>query len=156
MGEFGCLVQITASSVTGARGKTAQRIATWLLERNAVHVIASDAHDDKPRKPILSEARDAVSKNFGATSPKPWFLKTRQRSSLAFHFPLLAKPRETHLRNSSARLADSQDRIRITRSVRSRNLRGKLNFTGAAPDMRGFITLHPVYGRPPEFVSIFL
>src|SRR5882724_12712355 len=40
-----------------------------------------------------------------ATSPKPWFLKTRQRSSLAFHFPLLGKPRETHLNNSSARLA---------------------------------------------------
>jgi tyrosine-protein phosphatase YwqE len=40
--------------------------ATWLLERNTVHVIASDAHDDKHRKPILSEARDAVSKSFGA------------------------------------------------------------------------------------------
>jgi tyrosine-protein phosphatase YwqE len=31
-----------------------------------VHVIASDAHDDKYRKPILSEARDAVSRSFGA------------------------------------------------------------------------------------------
>jgi protein-tyrosine phosphatase len=61
----GCLVQITASSITGAWGNTAQRIATWLLERSAVHVIASDAHDEKHRKPILSEARDAVSKNFG-------------------------------------------------------------------------------------------
>src|ERR1043166_8350363 len=40
------------------------------------------------------------------TSPKPWFLKTRRRSSLACHFPLLGKPRETHLRNSSARLVD--------------------------------------------------
>ena len=64
--NLGCLVQITASSVTGAWGNTAQRIATWLLERNAVHVIASDAHDDKHRKPILSEARDAISKSFGA------------------------------------------------------------------------------------------
>ena len=27
---------------------------------------ASDAHDDKHRKPILSEARDAVSRSFGA------------------------------------------------------------------------------------------
>jgi protein-tyrosine phosphatase len=61
----GCLVQITASSVTGAWGNTPQRIATWLLERNAVHVIASDAHDDKHRKPILSEARDVVSRHFG-------------------------------------------------------------------------------------------
>ncbi len=64
--ESGCLVQVTASSVTGSWGETAQRIATWLLERNAVHVLASDAHDEKYRKPILSEARDAVAKRFGA------------------------------------------------------------------------------------------
>src|SRR6476661_5350158 len=55
-----------------------------------------------------------------ATSPRPCFLKTRQRSSLAFHFPLLGDPQEIHLRNSLARLADSQDRRRITRSVRCR------------------------------------
>jgi protein-tyrosine phosphatase len=39
---------------------------TRMPQRNAVHVIASDAHDDKHRKPILSEARDAVSRRFGA------------------------------------------------------------------------------------------
>jgi protein-tyrosine phosphatase len=37
----------------------------WLLEHNAVHVLATDAHDDKNRPPILSEARDAVSKQYG-------------------------------------------------------------------------------------------
>jgi tyrosine-protein phosphatase YwqE len=31
-----------------------------------VHVLATDAHDDKNRPPILSEARDVVSKHFGA------------------------------------------------------------------------------------------
>jgi tyrosine-protein phosphatase YwqE len=36
-----------------------QRIATWLLERNAVHVISSDAHDDKHRKPILARLVDS-------------------------------------------------------------------------------------------------
>jgi protein-tyrosine phosphatase len=38
----------------------------WLLEHDAVHVLATDAHDDRNRPPILSEARDAVSKRFGA------------------------------------------------------------------------------------------
>jgi tyrosine-protein phosphatase YwqE len=38
----------------------------WLLEHDAVHVLASDAHDDKQREPNLSKARDAVSKRFGA------------------------------------------------------------------------------------------
>ena len=64
--DAGCLVQVTASAVTGFWGDTARRIAMWLLENGAVHVFASDAHDDKHRKPILSEARDAVSKRLGA------------------------------------------------------------------------------------------
>ena len=64
--DTGCLVQVTASAVTGCWGDAARRIAWWLLENDAVHVFASDAHDDKQRKPILSEARDAVSKRFGA------------------------------------------------------------------------------------------
>jgi protein-tyrosine phosphatase len=61
----GCLVQVTASAITGFWGNTAQSIALWLLEHNAVHVLATDAHDNKYRKPILSEAYNAVSKRFG-------------------------------------------------------------------------------------------
>jgi len=64
--DLGCLVQVTASAVTGFWGEAARRIAIWLLENDAVHVLASDAHDDRYRKPILSEARDAVSRHFGA------------------------------------------------------------------------------------------
>lgn len=64
--DSGCLVQVTASAVTGFWGDTPQRIAMWLLEQNVVHVLASDAHDDKRRKPILSEAHHYVSRCFGA------------------------------------------------------------------------------------------
>jgi protein-tyrosine phosphatase len=64
--DAGCLVQVTASAITGLWGDTARRIAMWLLENDAVHVLASDAHDDRYRKPILSEARDAVGQHFGA------------------------------------------------------------------------------------------
>jgi hypothetical protein len=38
-------------------------------------VIASDAHDDKHRKPILSDARDAVSNSFGADFAQALFLE---------------------------------------------------------------------------------
>ncbi len=62
----GCLVQVTASAVTGLWGAIAKRSAIWLLEHDIVHVLASDAHNDKHRAPILSEARNAVSKRFGA------------------------------------------------------------------------------------------
>jgi len=61
----GCAVQATASAFTGFWGEQARRCALWLLEREAVHVLATDAHDDRRRVPILSEARSLISKCFG-------------------------------------------------------------------------------------------
>lgn len=63
--ELGCAVQITANALTGFWGQRVARVATWLLEREAVHVIASDAHDTKHRTPILSEARTAAAEIAG-------------------------------------------------------------------------------------------
>ncbi len=56
----GCLVQVTANSVTGFWGSRSKKMVEWLLKREAVHVVASDAHDPEHRKPVLSEAREAV------------------------------------------------------------------------------------------------
>ena len=64
--EQGCLVQVTANAVTGAWGPRSKKMAEWLLKREAVHVIASDAHDPVHRRPIMSEARDAVAELAGA------------------------------------------------------------------------------------------
>jgi protein-tyrosine phosphatase len=54
--KAGCIVQVTASSLTGFWGKPAMKAARWLMKRNAVHVLASDAHNSQRRPPILSEA----------------------------------------------------------------------------------------------------
>jgi protein-tyrosine phosphatase len=54
------VVQVTASALTGAWGERVWRAAKWLLERDAVHVLASDAHDVVHRKPLLSAARTAA------------------------------------------------------------------------------------------------
>ena len=56
----GCLVQITANSLTGYWGEPARRSARFLLEQQAVHVVATDAHDSRRRVPMLSPARQAV------------------------------------------------------------------------------------------------
>jgi protein-tyrosine phosphatase len=61
----GCAVQVTASSLTGGWGTKAARVAEWLLERDAVHVLATDAHDIKHRPPALSAAREKVGKLCG-------------------------------------------------------------------------------------------
>jgi protein-tyrosine phosphatase len=64
--ELGCVVQVTASAVTGAWGSRVLRVAEWLLEREAVHVLATDAHDTKHRVPNLSAARREVEELYGA------------------------------------------------------------------------------------------
>jgi protein-tyrosine phosphatase len=61
----GCLVQITANSFTGHWGRKAKDVAVWLLQKQLVHIIATDAHDLVHRPPVLSAAREFVSAKFG-------------------------------------------------------------------------------------------
>jgi protein-tyrosine phosphatase len=63
--DAGALVQVTANSITGFWGEKARSVSEWLLAQGAVHVIASDAHDPKSRRPVLSEARNTVSRMLG-------------------------------------------------------------------------------------------
>ena len=63
--EQGCVIQMTGSALTGFWGERPRRAAQWLLERQAVHVLATDAHDTEKRIPILSTARDAAAEICG-------------------------------------------------------------------------------------------
>ena len=63
--ELSCVVQMTGSALTGFWGERTQRVAQWLLEHQAVHVLATDAHDTEKRVPILSTARDAAAEICG-------------------------------------------------------------------------------------------
>src|SRR5437899_991705 len=53
----GCLVQLTASCLTGRWGPAAKKAGLTLFRRGLGHVIASDAHSAENRPPVLSEAR---------------------------------------------------------------------------------------------------
>ncbi len=63
--DQGCVVQMTGSALTGFWGERTRRAALWLLEHQAVHVLATDAHDLEKRVPILSTARDAAAEICG-------------------------------------------------------------------------------------------
>jgi len=63
--EEGCLVQVTANSLTGRWGQQALKTAEWLMKREAVHVLASDAHGLDSRPPILSKARQTAAEMVG-------------------------------------------------------------------------------------------
>lgn len=60
MVEKGNLVQVTASSIEGTFGESAQKCALFLLKGRMVHLCASDAHSPRGRKPGLSRARKIV------------------------------------------------------------------------------------------------
>jgi protein-tyrosine phosphatase len=52
----GCLLQVTASSVTGVFGVDSQRCALHLIERDLVTILATDAHNLHKRQPALLPA----------------------------------------------------------------------------------------------------
>jgi protein-tyrosine phosphatase len=64
--EQGCLVQVTANSLTGRFGRRAQEMGIQLIEQGIVHFLATDAHDLESRPPILSKARNIIADKFGA------------------------------------------------------------------------------------------
>ncbi len=73
--EQGCLVQVTANSFTGHWGSRSQKMAEWLLKRQAIHVIASDAHDPARRRPVLSEARKVITELAGPSVADALFVQ---------------------------------------------------------------------------------
>ena len=61
-----CYVQVTAGSLTGEFGKTAQECAVHLLRAGVVDVLATDAHSTTYRKPGLSAGVKAATGIVGA------------------------------------------------------------------------------------------
>ena len=58
--RLGALMQVTGSSITGRFGDRAREFALRMLERNMIHVLASDSHDVRHRPPTLSGAVKAA------------------------------------------------------------------------------------------------
>ncbi|MCF8048263.1 MAG: hypothetical protein K9L19_12015 [Desulfarculaceae bacterium] len=64
--EQGCLVQVTASSLTGKLGSAPKKAAEALLSLGLVNLLASDAHSASWRPPGLSQAAAAAERLCGA------------------------------------------------------------------------------------------
>jgi protein-tyrosine phosphatase len=61
----GCLLQVTAASVTGAFGADVQRLAERLIQRRLVHFIVTDAHNAKSRRPQMRPAFERITELAG-------------------------------------------------------------------------------------------
>lgn len=90
--EQGCVVQMTGSALTGFWGERARRAAHWLLERQAVHVLATDAHDTDKRVPILSTSRDAAAEICGQEIASALVEANPQAIVRNQHLPYFPKP----------------------------------------------------------------
>jgi protein-tyrosine phosphatase len=85
--EAGALVQVTAASVDGRLGRAARETAFALLERELVHMLASDAHEASLREAGLSRAAAEL----GEDDLAQWLVEGVPAAILADQ-PLPARP----------------------------------------------------------------
>lgn len=64
--HMGAISQITAMSITGDFGPYIKSFAEYLLKHRLVHMIASDAHSQDTRPPILSKAVEMAANILGS------------------------------------------------------------------------------------------
>ena len=62
----GCLIQVTAQALLGRFGGKVRDAAISLMDRQLVHIVASDGHDLEQRPPVLAESYDFVADRWGA------------------------------------------------------------------------------------------
>lgn len=58
--DGGCLMQITAGSLSGTFGPACQHLAEQMVARRQAHFVASDAHGARSRRPLLRRALERV------------------------------------------------------------------------------------------------
>lgn len=70
--EQGCLMQLTAGSLTGSFGAASRALAEQMCRRGLVHFIATDAHGARSRRPKMRDAFARAAELAGAEAATAW------------------------------------------------------------------------------------
>jgi protein-tyrosine phosphatase len=77
--DAGCLVQVTAGSLTGLFGFRVQRLAESLILKGLVHCVSSDAHGTQGRTPLLGRAMTRAAELIGRPAAVELFCRNPAR-----------------------------------------------------------------------------
>ena len=92
--SMGALCQVTAASITGSLGKTAQRCAVKLLEARLVHLIASDSHSAINRPQNFHQAIEIAADALTDPNEVELMVTTTPQSILSGKTVDIPQPRE--------------------------------------------------------------
>jgi protein-tyrosine phosphatase len=83
----GCLVQVTAASLTGRFGKRAEEVSHQLVKKNWVQFIASDAHSIAGRPPCLRQAHGLLKSLHGQATADLLCIHNPRAAFMGEHLP---------------------------------------------------------------------
>lgn len=86
LSRSGVWLQVTAGSLAGSFGRTAQHYAERLLDEGLVHILATDSHDTTKRPPRLRLGRELAERRIGAVAAHH-LVVTRPEGILANELP---------------------------------------------------------------------
>src|ERR1700730_18068506 len=92
--------------------------------------------------------------------PSPWVTPEYRTPVASFTIwisaPAMARPEGSSTKPLIVPKGDCAIAAVARNTIQNRNWKGRGRLTRAAPGVNGFITIHPVYGSPLVFVSIFV
>lgn len=77
--EKGILFQVNAGSITGSSSEKISRLAWKLMEDGLVHMVSTDAHNQRSRAPKMSDAFAKVSQRLGNVNAELLFKENPRR-----------------------------------------------------------------------------
>jgi protein-tyrosine phosphatase len=118
----GMLIQVTSSSLYGRFGTAAEALSNELLERNWIHLLASDGHGIKWRPPHLKKGYEYVKGRMGEETARRLYITNPKAAVEGAPFP--AQPEPDGLRENVPLKFDISQYRQKERGKRSSNGNG--------------------------------